>query len=81
MNRDLKDTLPIVYSYLNPLDLVHVSNINHFFNQSISQYLLYKLKTTSMEEWICPICSYWIKDKEIIETDSFYDLSETQTEE
>ena len=55
-----QDTLPIIFSYMKPIELATVRVIDRFFSERVRLYFLYCCNTSSIQEHICPICSYWL---------------------
>ena len=63
-----QDTLPIIFSYLKPVDLVSVLQVDHFFSERVRLYFFSCCKSFSIEEYICPHCSWWLTvEKEKVE--------------
>ena len=73
MNMNSCDTLLIICSFLQPLELCRLRAVGKYYTPVVDQWLKKTYRGIHIEEWACPQCGDLLDECEITYT-SFYDV-------
>jgi len=72
-NMNSADTLSIICSFLQPIELCRLRAVGKYYTPIIDQWLIKTYRGICIEEWACPQCGDLLDTSEITYT-SFYDV-------
>jgi hypothetical protein len=60
---DYEFSSEIIYSFLQPLELLNISEVDKFQQKNVTTYLLRYYNTLNILDFVCPRCASWLNPK------------------